>query len=148
MRGYFGIGIYQTKTEVNVGTLYRSAYLMGASFIFTIGKRYKRQASDTPNAMKHIPLFEYLDFNEFKNNTPKDCKIICIELDNKAIDLTEFKHPERCIYLLGAEDNGIPEAIYKNYDTIKIPTLKPQSMNVSVAGSIVMYDRYLKGVIK
>jgi len=28
---YFGIGIYQGKTESNVGTLWRSAYQLGAA---------------------------------------------------------------------------------------------------------------------
>ena len=41
--GYFGIGIYQAKRFENVGVLWRGAYQLGASFIFTIGKRYRRQ---------------------------------------------------------------------------------------------------------
>ena len=42
MRGYFGIGIENIKTEANIGTLMRSSYAMGASFVFTIGRRYAR----------------------------------------------------------------------------------------------------------
>ncbi len=41
--GYFGIGIYQAKRFENVGVLWRGAYQLGASYIFTIGKRYRRQ---------------------------------------------------------------------------------------------------------
>lgn len=40
-RGYFGIGIYHTKNVLNVGTLWRSAHNFGASFIFTVGMRYR-----------------------------------------------------------------------------------------------------------
>lgn len=54
-RGYFGVGIYHTKTEQNVGTLMRSAQCFGAAFVFTIGKRYHRQSSDTMNAMNALP---------------------------------------------------------------------------------------------
>ena len=54
MRGYFGIGIQNAKTDENIGTLWRSAFIMGASFIFTIGKRYKKQATDTPKSWKNI----------------------------------------------------------------------------------------------
>lgn len=36
---YFGIGIFNAKTADNVGTLWRSAYQLGASFIFTVGER-------------------------------------------------------------------------------------------------------------
>lgn len=49
-RGYFGIGIYNPKTETNMGTLWRSAYNFGADFIFTIGMRYKKMGSDTAKA--------------------------------------------------------------------------------------------------
>jgi tRNA(Leu) C34 or U34 (ribose-2'-O)-methylase TrmL len=44
---YFEIGIYHPKTRNNVGTLWRSAYQLGASGLFTIGRRYERQSSDT-----------------------------------------------------------------------------------------------------
>ena len=32
-RGYFGIGIYASKVSANIGTLWRSADLMGADFM-------------------------------------------------------------------------------------------------------------------
>ncbi len=34
--GYFGIGIIHGKNSENLGTLWRSASILGASFIFTI----------------------------------------------------------------------------------------------------------------
>ena len=66
MRGYFGIGVYHAKKDVNIGTLWRSAYIFGASFIFTIGRRFPKQASDTVKAFRHIPLFEYQTIEELK----------------------------------------------------------------------------------
>lgn len=142
-RGFFAIGIYHTKTEVNVGTLWRSASIFGATFIFTIGKRYKKQSSDTMKSWKHIPLFHYETFEEFYRSLPHDCRLTGIELDNRAIDLKNYSHPERCVYLLGAEDHGLNElTIQKCHDLIKLPG--EFSMNVSVAGSIVMYDRITK----
>ena len=107
MRGYFGIGIEHTKTGVNVGTLWRSAHLLGASFIFTIGNRYKKQASDTTKAWRHLPMYEYETFNDFYDNLPYNCRLIGVELDQKATPLERFVHPERCVYLLGAEDHGL-----------------------------------------
>ena len=44
---FFGIGVYQPKTEHNIGTLWRSAMILGASFIFIIDGKYKPQTSDT-----------------------------------------------------------------------------------------------------
>lgn len=142
------MGVYHPKTEVNIGTLWRHAYLFNASFIFTIGKRYKKQSSDTPSAWRHIPLFSFLSIEEFKRHIPLDCQLICVELAEKSIPLNKFIHPQRAIYLLGAEDYGLPQQLLERHTVVQIPTLKPQSMNVSVAGSIVMYDRFSKEVSK
>jgi tRNA (guanosine-2'-O-)-methyltransferase len=47
------------------------------------------------------------------------------------------------VYLLGAEDHGLSKkAIEKAQQLVKFDT--PLSLNVSVAGSIVMYDRNSK----
>lgn len=146
-RGFFGIGIQHTKTEQNIGTLWRSASIMGASFIFTIGKRYKKQASDTMQSWRHIPLYNYETFEDFYKAMPYDCQLIGIELDDKSEPIETFKHPERCIYLLGAEDNGLTkEAIDKCHKIVQLPG--DYCMNVSVAGSIMMYDKLQKSVGK
>ncbi len=139
-RGYFGIGIYRNKTVENIGTLWRSAYNFGASFIFVIGKRYPKQASDTVKAYRHVPLYEYETFEDFYKSMPYDCQLIGIEQSETSKDIKDFKHPERAIYLLGAEDNGLPkEVMNKCVKVVHISS--PMCLNVAVAGSIVMYDR-------
>lgn len=144
MRGYFGMGIYAVKTAANVGTLWRSAFQLGAAFIFTIGKRYPRQASDTVKAWRHVPLFEYSDFSDFMEHRPNDCPLVGIEMGGRV--LGEYHHPERAIYLLGAEDGGLPGIILAQCQTIlTIPSVRIESFNVAVAGSIVMYDRLNRG---
>jgi tRNA(Leu) C34 or U34 (ribose-2'-O)-methylase TrmL len=144
VRGYFGIGIYHTKTEINVGTLWRSAHNFGASFIFTIGRRYRQQASDTTKVWKTIPLYHYGSFDELKENIPMEARIIAIEQSETSTSLVSFIHPEQCIYLLGAEDHGLPESILDEVKTV-VHINTPMCLNVSTAGSIVMYDRSVKG---
>lgn len=141
MRGYFGVGIQNGKTEANLGTLWRSAQALGASFIFTIGKRYSHQASDTSKAWKHIPLFEYGSLLDFSKQTPRDCLVVGVEYPHEAAKaLGDFVHPERCIYLLGSEDTGLSkDALARCHHVIHIPA--KLCLNVAVAGSIVMYDR-------
>lgn len=56
-RGFFGIGIEYPVTAKNVGTLWRSAHIMGADFMFVIGRRYTKVATDTLKSWRHIPLF-------------------------------------------------------------------------------------------
>lgn len=142
LRGYFGIGIYHPKTEENIGTLWRSAHNFGADFIFTIGRRYKTQASDTTKADRHIPLFEYQTFEDFKNHLPKGARLVFIEQTEGASDLREAIHPEAAVYILGAEDHGVPLELMRGHQKVFIDT--PMCLNVAVAGSIVMYDRVLK----
>lgn len=142
IRGFFEIGIIQGKNSDNLGTLWRSANIMGANGIFTIGARYpKKHQTDTMNTPKHIPLREYDDFETFMQNIPRGTEVIGVELDDNAENLTTFKHPERAIYILGAEDKGIPEKVMLKCDKIiKIPFDK-NSFNVAVSGSIILYDR-------
>lgn len=139
---FFGIGIQNGKTPENLGMLWRSAQNMGASFIFTIGNRYAKQACDTHNAVKSMPYYHYENFEEFYSNMPKGTRLVGVELNENATDLEIFEHPRRCVYLLGAEDHGLSKkAIEKSHYLVKFKSEK--SLNVSIAGSIIMYDRGL-----
>lgn len=142
-RGFFEIGIYHNKTETNIGTLWRSAYQLGASGIFTIGRRYKQQSSDTCKAWRHIPLRHYETLEDLLYARPYNCPIIGVETNGE--DIQSFEHPFRCIYLLGAEDHGLSqEAINSCQQLVSLPSKRSESFNVSVAGSIIMYDRLIK----
>lgn len=142
-RGFFEIGIFRGKTPANIGTLWRSAYQMGATGIFTIGKRYPQQGSDTVKAFKHIPLREYADWDDFMSKIPCSCPVIGVEMGGKP--LPGFTHPESCIYVLGAEDHGIPpKDLARCHHVVSLPSARTESYNVAVAGSLVMYDRMVK----
>ncbi len=145
MRGYFAIGIENTKTEHNVGSLWRTADLFGAAFIFTIGRRYKTQASDTMKSARRVPLFHYADFEDFLGHLPYDAQLVGLELDARAKPVESFCHPERAVYLLGAEDHGLTKAaLARCQHLVQLPGRA--SLNVAVAGSIVLYDRHAKAV--
>ena len=137
---FFGIGIQNGKTPENLGVLWRTAQNLGASFIFTIGIRYAKQACETHNAVKSMPYFHYESFNDFYNHLPKGARVVGVELTEGVEDLETFRHPRRCVYLLGAEDHGLSKkAIEKSHHLIKFKS--ELSVNVVVAVSIVMYDR-------
>lgn len=140
MRGFFEIGIYNGKTPVNLGTLWRSAYQLGAAGIFTVAHRYHPQSSDTVKAFRHIPLRQFLNFEDFQESRPRGARLVGVEMGGKP--LSKFHHPEQAIYLLGAEDNGLPGEIQDVcQNIISIESLRIESYNVAVAGSIVMYHR-------
>ena len=141
--GFFGIGILHTSDSHNIGTLWRTAYILGASFIFTIDKKYQKQSSDITRTWSKIPLFHYKSFADFLANIPHSTKIVAIELTDTAQDLKDYQHPTRAVYLLGAEGTGIPEAYLSQvHDVVKLPG--SFSLNVAVTGSIVVHDRITK----
>lgn len=144
-RGYFAVGVWHPKTEVNVGTLWRSATLYQAAFVFTVGRRYTPQASDTPKTPRHVPLFHFDDVASLRRLLPWSCPLIGVELDPRARPLRRFAHPPRAAYLLGAEDHGLPPDVTDEcHHLIQIESPEPDSMNVAVAGSIVLHDRYMR----
>lgn len=141
--GYFAIGVFNPKTDHNIGTLWRTAYILGAAYIFTVGKRYKKQTSDVTRTWARIPYFHYDTLEDLLENIPYDCHLIGVELTEDAQWLHELDHPKRAIYLLGSEDQGLPDAVLNRCQkVVKLPG--NSSLNVAVTGSIVVYDRASK----
>ncbi len=143
-KGYFGIGVYHAKHEVNTGTLWRSAYAFGADFVFTVGARFERQAADTVGAWAEVPMFNFRDLQDLIEHLPYSCPLMGVELAENSEALPDFIHPQRACYLAGAEDHGLPPSILRRcHKVVQIPLLK-KCLNVATAGSIVMYDRVTK----
>lgn len=139
-RGYFGVGISHGKVAANLGTLWRSAHVFGASFLFTIGGRYRQQSSDTTKAWRHVPLWHFSSLDECIACAPLGCQVIGVELTAAAMTLSAFAHPERCIYLLGGEDCGLSaQELAQCHGVVQLPGRF--CLNVAVAGSIVLHDR-------
>lgn len=141
MRGFCGIGVENLKFDANLGTIWRSAYCLNASYIFVIGKKYKKQPSDVLCATKHIPLYEYKNNDHFLSSMPNNTKLIGVEISDKASSLFTFKHPQQAIYILGPEDGSL--SIQDKCDEVVfIPT--KHCLNVASAATIVLYDRKSK----
>ncbi len=137
---YFEIGIYFPKNSANLGTLWRSAYQLGAAGIFTIGRPYRRQSSDSFHTPENIPLRNFATFEEFLLARPQGAQLIGVEMGGTP--LREFHHPALAIYLLGSEDNGLPPKALERCDhVIGLEAVRRASYNVAMAGSIIMYHR-------
>ncbi|PIE39958.1 MAG: rRNA methyltransferase [Gammaproteobacteria bacterium] len=140
---FYGIGIMHGTKPVNIGTLWRSAYIFGASFIFTVDKKYKKQSADVIITPSRIPLYHYRDFADLKSHLPHGAPLVGIELTDNAVYLNEFDHPRRAVYLLGSETNGLSDKVLADcHHVVKLPG--NFSLNVAVAGAILMHDRITK----
>lgn len=141
--GYFEIGIYRPKHWENVGTLWRSAWQLGAAGIFTIGEgKTRHQITDVLRVDKRIPLRCYDDFEAFLAARPQGAQLVGIEMGGKP--LKTFVHPVRAVYLLGSEVDGLSKDILaKCQHVVEIESVNYASFNVAVSGSLVMYHRLI-----
>jgi tRNA G18 (ribose-2'-O)-methylase SpoU len=65
-----------------------------------------------------------------------------VGIETEGTPLSEFQHPAQAIYLLGSENDGLPEEILQKCNVVvSIESVLRKSYNVAVAGSIVMYHR-------
>ncbi len=143
MRGYFGIGVERITKVMNVGSLFRSAHAFGAGFVFTISAAYSRTEggkADTSDAPAAVPFYSFPDVPSLL--LPEGCSLVGVELAEDAIDLPSFHHPRRAAYVLGPERGFLSAALVERCDfVVRIPTRF--SVNVGIAGVILMYDRML-----
>ncbi len=142
MRGYFAAGIDGVSKPMNLGNLLRISHAFGASFFFTLNARVSltEAQSDTSRADGHVPFYQHDTVADLK--LPQGCRLIGVEITDDAIELPRFRHPLRAAYVFGAERLSLsPETLAACEFTVKIPTRF--SINVGMAGAIVMYDRLL-----
>ncbi len=141
MRGYFGIGVEGISKPYNVGNLFRSAHAFSANFVFTVAANYERRVGgrvDTSDTLGQLPFYEFPTLDALV--LPQRCALVGIELDDEAVELPSFRHPIQAAYVLGSERGGLsPEMTARCDHLIRIPTRF--SLNVGIAGVVVMYDR-------
>ncbi len=141
MRGYFAIGVEGISKAMNVGGLMRSAHAFDASFMFTVAAAYDRgrgRLADTSDAEGHVPLYEFADAASLL--LPRGCALVGVELVEDAIELPSFRHPQCAAYVFGPERGSLSNEMLARCDhVVRIPTRF--SLNVGIAGVIVMYDR-------
>lgn len=143
MRGYFAIGAEGVSKPRNVGALMRTAHAFGASFVFTVGAAADPTAlrsADTSDSGGNVPLYAYPDLDAL--TLPEGCVLVGVELMTEAVELPSFRHPRCAAYVLGPERGGLSAPLLARCaHVVRIPTRF--SINLALAGALVMYDRML-----
>ena len=143
-RGYFGIGVEGVSKSANVGALLRTAHAFDAAFCFTVGAGWdarEGRLADTADTPGHVPLWRFSAIEEL--NLPQGCVLVGVELLDSATDLPSFRHPLNAAYVLGPERSGLsPAMLARCRHVVRVPTRF--SLNLSVAGALVLYDRLLQ----
>src|SRR5580693_5062909 len=142
MRGYFAVGVDGLSKAMNLGNLLRISHAFGASFFFTVGGRVKLAdaISDTSTASGHLPVYQFDSAEELR--LPQGAVMVGVEITEDAVALPSFRHPLHAVYVFGSERLSLSEPVLARCEhVVKIPTRF--SINVGMAGAIVMYDRML-----
>lgn len=144
VRGYCGIGVEGVSKSANLGALLRTAHAFGAAFCFTVGAGFDARAArsaDTADTPAHVPLFRYGSAAAMA--LPQGCALVGVELTEDAVELPSFRHPLSAAYVLGPERSSLsPALLARCRHVVRIPTRF--SLNLAVAGALVLYDRLLQ----
>ena len=96
--------------------------------------------SDTSDAAGHLPIYQFAGAEDLR--LPQGCELVGVEITDDAVELPSFRHPLRAAYVFGSERLSLSQPVLARCrHVVKIPTRF--SINVGMAGAIVMYDRML-----
>ncbi len=136
------LAAWEITKEHNVGSLVRTAHATGVSEVILVGERdwnsYAARTAELYTSIVHVPgreaFLEHLEQGGWQ--------LVAVELDSRAVSLFDAVYPKRPCFLLGAELGGVPpELLDAAAVIVQIPQwgLVP-SLNLAVAGSLVLYD--------
>jgi tRNA(Leu) C34 or U34 (ribose-2'-O)-methylase TrmL len=141
MRGYACVGLDNPKFDSNVGGVLRACGVFGAAMVCVASPRFKVWPTDTMKAHLHLPL---LLTEDVLSCLPRDCVPVAVDIIDGATPLPEYTHPERAMYIFGAEDSTLDrEMIERCRDVVSIPSR--QCLNLAATVNVVLYDRMAKG---
>lgn len=140
------------RSAYNVGAIFRTADGAGVSKIFLIGYtpapidrfgRVQPEIKKTSLGASEVILWEHHPTVEpvIERLQAEGLKVAAVEQGKESISLGDFEVPEKVVYVLGNEVDGVSDTVLQKADTIvEIPMLgTKESLNVSVAAGIVLY---------
>jgi tRNA (guanosine-2'-O-)-methyltransferase len=130
--------------EANLGTLLRTCDAVGACMAVPDTDHYHKalDKGDTLVRRPHIHWVHGSRERWVEQQQEDGWAITAVELAEDAVPLTRLQPArQRTVVLLGHEFNGVPEELWPLLDeVIEIPMVgKGASLNVAVAGSLVLY---------
>lgn len=122
---------------------------------------------NTQSGLSRVTLLYFDNLQLFLDHLPAQTTLVLVETLDCASDLVQFQHPINATYMLGRETSGIPvkqmiqieghfkklhkqipgEYLHKTDKTAFLTSVKidtPESLNLGVCASIIMYDRSSK----
>jgi tRNA G18 (ribose-2'-O)-methylase SpoU len=138
----FAVAAWNISKEHNVGGLVRTAHASAASEVLLVGEKdWNVEAARTAELFTEVTMLrnERALLDHVRNG---GYELVAVELAPQAVNLFEAAYPDRPCFLLGAELEGVPDTLLRAASmVVQIPQwgLVP-SLNLAIAGSIVIYD--------
>ena len=130
------------KPTFNIGKIFRSAEAFGARELHLIGTDFF-DPSPAMGAFKWVPARFHETFDTCYQELAKRAYRMFVLEPGDGLPLIDIRLPEKSAFIFGHEEHGISfdKNDYKEIEVLQIPQYgKSQSLNVSVAASIVMYE--------
>ena len=140
----FIIVLDHLKPAFNIGKIFRSADAFGAREIHLVGIDFFNPAP-AMGSFKWVPARFHDNFESSFEQLNREGYTIFTLDPNAETDLTTANLPEKSAFVFGHEEYGlsVDKDRYPDIKALSIPQIgKVQSLNVSVAASIVMYEYF------
>lgn len=137
----FVIVLDNLKPNFNLGKIFRSAYGFGARAVHVVGTRWF-DPGPAKGALKYVPAKFFDSIEEsFTELAREGYKIFVFDLGGTE-ELDRMELPRKSAFVLGNEGLGITfDCAGKDVTIVSIPQFgRLESLNVSVAASIAMYE--------
>ncbi len=138
----FVIVLDHLKPGFNVGKIFRSAEVFGAKEVHLVGIDFFDPASGK-GALKWVPAKFFDTFDASYTRLVEMGYTVFILEPGTGVPVQKADLPEKSAFVVGHEAFGITfdPKDYPHVERLKIPRFgRSQSLNVSVAASVVMYE--------
>jgi tRNA(Leu) C34 or U34 (ribose-2'-O)-methylase TrmL len=141
--------LWNPKFGENVGGVIRAAAAFNVPDVYWTGsrilgsKRVERYARQPLNQEESTVVSSPVAEDALLELRERGCTLIAVELDENALPLQEFVHPELAVYVFGPEDGTLPRRVRECCDSIiAIPSLN--CLNLAAAANVVLAHRILQ----
>ncbi len=132
----------------NIGAILRTAAHFGVDGIIVGNKTMAETASSirvSEGGFEFVQIFESKNINETLSILAKEKYQIITTSSHAKKNLKDLKWNSKCVIVFGEEANGLSKDLLAKGESINIKgTDAVESLNVSVAASILMYDFHAK----
>lgn len=130
------------KPTYNIGKIFRSAEAFGAREVHLVNIPFFDPAPGM-GAFKWVPAFFHNTFLSCYSDLVHKGWTPCILEPGKGVRITDVNLPRKSAFIFGHEEFGVsfePD-LYPKIERLTIPQFgRSQSLNVSVAASIILYE--------